>query len=178
MKQVPVNVVELEEKQVAMPAVELVERLVPQGELRIGGRVIIIGLRGRPELNDTSGILEAWVESRQRWEVRLDSMLPSAAPLGLKAVNLVAIEDYPGLETDLKHDLVYDIIAALSTRRLRWVDLLEVASLAEHEGLTWTDCVEAVDRWCSHQTLDVNYEQKRVRFLADPFLEREAFAKF
>lgn len=61
-----------------------------------GDLVQVVGLQAKPELNGQTGKVLRWVEEKQRWEVRLDSMRGNVAPLGLKPANL---ERYSKLET-------------------------------------------------------------------------------
>lgn len=64
------------------------QQLPPQANFSPGDRVKIVGLQGRPEWNGTVGRLERYIADKDRWEVRLDTMQASDAPLGLKPVNL------------------------------------------------------------------------------------------
>jgi len=64
-------------------------------DCRVGDIVKVVGLKGRPELNGSEGKLEKWVQEKQRWEVRLHSMKPKEAPLGLKAGNIERVAQQP-----------------------------------------------------------------------------------
>ena len=54
------------------------------GEEFVGMRAKIIGLTSKPELNETVGIVQSYVEERGRWAV----LLPSGEVVAIKPTNL------------------------------------------------------------------------------------------
>jgi hypothetical protein len=91
-------------------------------DYRVGDIVKVVGLKGRPELNGSEGKVEKWVQEKQRWEVRLHSMKPNEAPLGLKDANIERVAEQKtklkggflsaGLQ-DARSDLRDDLLTSL-----------------------------------------------------------------
>ena len=67
------------------------ELLTADGEaptLLIGARVELVGLKGRPELNGSRGVCEAFVKAKMRCAIRVDGAAEADAPLALKPCNV------------------------------------------------------------------------------------------
>lgn len=67
------------------------ELLTADGEaptLLINERVVLTGLRSRPELNGARGVCVSFVKAKARCAIRLDSMAESDAPMALKPCNV------------------------------------------------------------------------------------------